>query len=445
LNEKKNLLKNIFLNALNSVEPSKLIENKIKFKKSENQECNILEILNEQFFLNEFKNTYVFGSGKASVSMSDSFLDLCDENQVKIKETMVISDVEEHYNPKITVLKAEHPVPIKDSFESSKILFEKLKSLDTDDFFVYFLSGGTSSMLEIPVDDVSENEINEVYKTLLNYSIDIENINFIRTKFSKIKGGQINKYIKASGVIILMSDVIDNRLDVIGSAPFFGMKSNKKLCKTLQEFGLEEKFSPNVTSFIHQVENYNLEEINNKFPHFIIGSNDTMLQNIAEITKKISNNEIDTFILSDNLRGEAKEVAKVLFSIAKTFKYKNTVDLPVLLIFGGETTVNLKNKHGQGGRNQELALAFLNELKDETNITFLSAGTDGIDGNSSATGAVVDSSTYLESRNLRLNIIDYLSNNESFKFFQKTNSLITTGKTGVNLMDITLILVESEF
>ena len=146
--------------------------------------------------------------------------------------------------------------------------------------------------------------------------------------------------------------------------------------------------------------------------------------------------------MSSQLHGEAKEVAKVIISIGKEIKQnKNPFNPPACLLFGGETTVNVVG-NGKGGRNQEIVLSALKEIKNEEGIVFLSAGTDGIDGNSDADGAVVDKNSYIKAKNLKLNIDEYLKNNDSYNFFKKTEDLIITGKTGTNVMDIQILIVE---
>lgn len=111
------------------------------------------------------------------------------------------------------------------------------------------------------------------------------------------------------------------------------------------------------------------------------------------------------------------------------------------ILFGGETTVTVTG-NGKGGRNQELVLSALKEIKDTNGIVLLSGGTDGIDGNSDAAGAVITADSYRKALSLDLNIDQYLENNDSYSFFKKTGDLIFTGKTGTNVMDIIVMIVE---
>jgi glycerate-2-kinase len=111
------------------------------------------------------------------------------------------------------------------------------------------------------------------------------------------------------------------------------------------------------------------------------------------------------------------------------------------LISGGETTVIVKGS-GKGGRNTELALSFAMEIEGVDGITFLSAGTDGTDGPTDAAGAIVDGQTITKAKSLGLDPQVYLDNNDSYNFFKETDSLIITGPTGTNVMDIQVVVVE---
>ncbi|NPA53883.1 MAG: glycerate dehydrogenase, partial [Aquificae bacterium] len=157
--------------------------------------------------------------------------------------------------------------------------------------------------------------------------------------------------------------------------------------------------------------------------------------------EKAQKQRLKTYIMTSQMKGEAKEVAKVLASIGKEIKTsQNPFSPPVCLLFGGETTVTVKGK-GKGGRNQELVLAFLKGIKDLKGIYFLSGGTDGIDGNSDAAGAYIDENTYKKVKEKNLNINQYLENNDSYTFFKETKNLIFTGYTGTNVMDISIMLI----
>jgi glycerate 2-kinase len=145
--------------------------------------------------------------------------------------------------------------------------------------------------------------------------------------------------------------------------------------------------------------------------------------------------------MTSRLRGEAGEIAKSIVAVGEEIiSAGRPFNAPACLIFGGETTVTVHGD-GKGGRNQEMCLSALNEIRNRPDMAFLSAGTDGIDGSSKAAGAVVDCRSYEKSLSLGLNIEDYLRRNDSNGFLEQTGDLIVTGPTGTNVMDITILLV----
>jgi hydroxypyruvate reductase len=148
-----------------------------------------------------------------------------------------------------------------------------------------------------------------------------------------------------------------------------------------------------------------------------------------------------TLVLSTFLEGEARQVARVHAAIAKEIRATGRpAKAPACVISGGETTVTIRGK-GLGGRNQEFALAVAIDIAGLHDVAILSAGTDGTDGPTDATGAIADGGTLARAETLGLNAPAYLMNNDSYHFFEATGDLIKTGPTGTNVADIQLILV----
>ena len=178
---------------------------------------------------------------------------------------------------------------------------------------------------------------------------------------------------------------------------------------------------------------------NDRIRHFVVASNRRALDTIRREAIGLG---FTARIMTAALEGEAREVAKVLVAMAREVRDHHTpFQPPACLLFGGETTVQVKGG-GRGGRNQELALAGLKAIGNHENVVLFAAGTDGIDGNSEAAGAVADAMVYQAAQQKGLAIDTYLDNNDANGFFQATGGLITTGPTGTNVMDIIIILVK---
>ncbi len=413
----KKIIKDILVQAIDNVRPHKLIQNKISFKNG-----NLLTE-NKKIPLDKYKKIYICGSGKASIEMATALQQILGD---KIKEGIIIYNQNHEKIKNIKILKGSHPIPEENSLKSTKILCDFLKKLDKDDFLIYLLSGGSSALLEMLPEDVSLDELKNLTEIMLKSGMTIEEINTLRKRISLVKGGKLLNYIKCDGICIVLSDVIGDDLRYIGSGPLFPEKDDFEPQKILEKYNIEDKIPEKIKKYFGK--SHNLPK--DKFPHFIIGSNLDFLKAIKKLLKKEANIEAD--ILTTYLKGEAREIAKVIVSIGKFLKKP--------LIFGGETTVTVKGD-GKGGRNQEIVLSALLELQYEKNFIFASIASDGIDGNTNAAGAIIDKNTIKKVNNLNLEILEYLKRNDSYSFFQQTEDLIITGITGTNVLDATFIYI----
>ena len=184
----------------------------------------------------------------------------------------------------------------------------------------------------------------------------------------------------------------------------------------------------------------NGNEIFDNTQNVIVGSNRIALEAAEKRAREMGYN---TIILSSLVEGESREVAKFFAAIAREVSHTGTpVPKPACIIAGGETTVTIKGK-GKGGRNQEFALSAAMEIEGCEGVVILSAGTDGTDGPTDATGAIVDFNTCKDARKeFRLNPEEFLNKNDSYNFFKKSGEHIITGPTMTNVMDIMISLVK---
>jgi glycerate-2-kinase len=171
--------------------------------------------------------------------------------------------------------------------------------------------------------------------------------------------------------------------------------------------------------------------------HNILIANNFMASNKAK--EKAEELGYNAVIFSTKIEGEARKVGKKIATIANEIIKEPSVEKPTAVIFGGETTVTVKGQ-GKGGRNQELALATSMKI-DGISCLVATLGTDGIDGPTEAAGAIVDGNTYRRAKKKGLEPEKYLSENDSYNFFNILGDLIITGPTGTNVNDLALILV----
>ncbi|WP_456400217.1 glycerate kinase type-2 family protein [Persephonella sp.] len=421
----------IFLRSISSVHPSVLIPEAVSL------DGKILRVYNTEFKIPQ--KIYVFGSGKASVEMAKAVEKVLGS---VIKGGVVVCNYYEKLE-KIDVIEGSHPIPSEKSLKAGEILLNELSKLRNDDFFIFLLSGGSSALIEKPIPPITVEDLQKTTQLLLEKSIPIEEINIVRKHLSMIKGGRLGAATKGKGVVLIISDVIDDDLFTIGSAPLYYDKSTyKDAYQILKRYNLFDKIPTTVREVILKGIN---EEINDtpksenpNITHIIIGSNLKALSKCKKFAEELGFN---SYIFTSMMKGESREVAHLISAIGlEVCKRENPVKKPACILFGGETTVNVKGT-GKGGRNQELVLSALSDIKDTEDIVILSGGTDGIDGNTDAAGAFADSEVYKTAVEKNLNLNSYLNNNDSYNFFKETNSLIFTGKTGTNVMDITILLV----
>ncbi len=403
MNHKENL-KRLFLKGVEAVKPE-----------------------NFEFEHIEHKNIYLFGSGKAAISMSKAFIQ---QNITTIKESFVVSNYHEEVKD-IEVFVSSHPTPSTKSIIGARELKKRLSKLTKSDFFVYMLSGGTSALIEEPIEPISLDALSDLTNKLLLVGATIDEINIVRKHLSFVKGGRLGVSTKASGIVYVISDVIGDDLQTIGSAPFYFDTSTCLDAKSiLIRYDLWEKVDKSIQNVINLCNHETPKKENSKIKHKIIASNTLALDAIKKEAFDIG---YDAKIVTHKLYGDVHEVAKKILQTARDVQS----DRPLCLLFGGESTVKVKG-NGKGGRNQELALWVLKELKKGEKYTFLSAGTDGIDGMSDSAGAIVDEKD-------KHNDIDiYLQNSDSHHYHKHYNTLLTTAQTGTNVMDI-MILIKDEY
>jgi glycerate 2-kinase len=240
--------------------------------------------------------------------------------------------------------------------------------------------------------------------------------------------------------------VVGDRMDVIASGPFVPDQSTFR-----EAWAIIEKYE--FTDIPESIRGHLQEGLEGKIPETpkagdvvfsrvrnrVVGSNLLALESAKEEAERMG---YRTLLLSSMVEGETKEVARVHTAVAKEILASgHPLRVPACVISGGETTVTIRG-HGFGGRNQEFCLAAALDLMEmPPRVVVLSGGTDGNDGPTPAAGAIVDQQTVQRGIQAGLKAAEYLRNNDSFRFFEKTGDLLMTGPTKTNVMDVRLVLV----
>ncbi|MDH4944035.1 DUF4147 domain-containing protein [Sulfurimonas sp. C5] len=378
----KILLQKIFYKALEGVKADKIVKRNLSIDKE------YLKISNQKIKLNSFNKLYIFGVGKAAYFMAKEAEKILSN---RVSGGLIVS-LEKQNLSYVKTCRSTHPQMSEKSVDCANKLIKEIQKLQKDDLFIFFLSGGASAMIEKPVDEISFEEFQKISNALLVSGIDIKALNKIRKSISAIKGGKLAKFFKAKGYVQVLSDVIGDDLNTIGSAPLYP-----------------------------------------DFPHYIIGNNTIALERAKKYVKShVQKTKIVTTTLSTNSKAAAKMIAKEIETYNKEYD-------SFCLLFGGETTVEVQG-NGLGGRNSELALRLLNSSCITKDIFILCAGSDGKDGNSEGDGAFIDYDIYKKIKKQKLNPKEYLQRNDSFSFFHQLGYSFVTGLTGTNVMDFVIIL-----
>ena len=431
----------IFKHVLGTLDPEQLVKEKVSILDS------TLVVEEREYDLNNYENIYVVGGGKACAPMAKAMEDILGD---KIDDGLIVVKYN-HGLPlkKIETVEASHPIPDKNGVRGTSNILRLLSKTGEKDLIICLISGGGSALLVQPHKEITLQDIQTTSAELLACGAAIDEINTVRKHLSSIKGGQIAKAAYPSTLItLILSDVVGDPMDIIASGPTVPDESTfEDAYAIIQKYSLEEKMPNSACGFLKRGKMGKIEEtpeagneIFDNTQNIIVGSNRIALEAAEKRAREMGYN---TIILSSLVEGESRDAAKFLAAIAKEVSRTGTpIPKPACIIAGGETTVTIRGK-GKGGRNQEFALSAAMEIEGCEGVVILSAGTDGTDGPTDATGAIVDFNTCKDARvKFSRNPEEFLNNNDSYNFFKKTGEHIITGPTMTNVMDIMISLID---
>ena len=435
----RNSVEQIFRTGVKSVLPDKMIRKELKLK------ADNLFISGLSYRLSDIDHIYVIGAGKASALMAKE-VEAILGNRVT-EGHIVVKHGHGCELKHIRVTEAGHPTPDLPGFQATRDILKLVKKAGENDLVLCLLSGGGSSLLADYPENSTPDELIEMNQLLLKSGADIQEMNAVRKHLSQVKGGQLAKSIfPATLVSLILSDVIGDSLDVIASGPTSPDPATfQDAFKVLEKYRLMDKTPASIIQHIQKGLRGLVPEtpkagdpIFRKTYNLIIGSNRIALQ---AAQKKAIELGFSTSILTSELKGDAATAANYIVQIAVNKQNDNDSTLPLCLLLGGETTVQVTGT-GLGGRNQHLALCAAMLLTGIKGITLLSAGTDGNDGPTDAAGAVVDGDTVPKALSMDIDPVKYRIEFDSYHFFEQAGGHIITGSTLTNVMDMVVVLVE---
>jgi len=413
-----------------------------------------IHICGESFQLDSLQRIVVVGAGKAGAGMAAGVEASLSPPQVEAKLTGWVNVPADCQRPLQKIeLHAARPAgvnePTSDGVLGSQHILELVSSLTDDDLCLVLISGGGSALLPAPIVGITLEEKLAVTQFLMRSGATIQELNTVRKRLSRIKGGGLLRTAPAGRMIaLIISDVPDDPLDIIASGPTICDTSTPQdAIRVLERFTKRGASSGGIPDSIWRVLDHQAKSTATRsLPAIgchnqIIGNNQTALDAAATQARAIG---YEVRSLGTNRQGIAAEVGRELAELCLAAE-KEAKGTGICFLAGGEPIVKLAktDQPRRGGRNQEVALAagLRWQTEEISRLIVLSGGTDGEDGPTDAAGAFYDAQIQQQARERQLPLESFLAINDSYTFFAQVGGLLKTGPTHTNVMDLQVALI----
>lgn len=423
-----------------------------------------LWICEERLPLNSLGRIVVVGAGKAGAGMAAGLEEALGDRLLESdRVTGWVNVPEDCVRPlrKIT-LHGARPAGLNEPTEAgvrgANEILRRVESLEERDLVLCLISGGGSALLPAPVEGISLEDKQAITRHLSAAGANIQELNTVRKRLSRIKGGGLARTCRAGRLIALViSDVLGDPLDMIASGPTVEDASEPRAAlEVLEKFHAREAgIAPRVFDSLKRQASTGANTnrpTTARVSNHIIGNLAVAVDAAGVEAERRGYSHAMT--CATRPEGEAEQVGQKLAAMALQMRSE---DGPDCLITGGEPTVRLApaGQRGRGGRNQQLVLAALETLAAQDSgrgmdrvssnpldgLALLSGGTDGEDGPTDAAGALIDSAVWKSAQQQQLAPADYLRRNDAYTFFRATGGLIQTGPTHTNVCDVRVVVV----
>ncbi len=400
--------------------------------------------------LDRYKKVFVISFGKAAMTMLDALLDRL-PRKIHLRGVCCAPHMPKKRNWRIRYFTGGHPLPNEDSFAAAEAALKLLKRARKDTFVFFLISGGGSAMLELPRNPkISLDDTIAFHETLIASGASITEINTVRKYFSAVKGGRLALAApEAEKLSLLLADVPLKDLGSVASSPTLPDQSTLEGCRAvLTRYHLLEKFPSDVRAYFESLSSDVAAETHGAvadeaFKHTQF---DTLLSNHDFVNAARDRaQELSFRVVIDNACDDW-DYADASRYLLKRFHELRAQHPRLCLLSSGEVTVQLGPKPGCGGRNQQFTLASAFDLAkyEGQPLAVLSAGSDGIDGNSPAAGAIADTTTVARAREYHFDPEANLARYDTCPLFTALGDTIITGPTGNNLRDLRILLAARE-
>jgi hydroxypyruvate reductase len=436
LRQMRDMARTIFLRALAEASIGSA------FARHVHCERGVLRICDDLYDLQSYSRVFVVSIGKAGHTMVEALAHQVGESAL---EGIVASSVDPSAQVRgFRYFRGGHPTPNAESVHAAQSILKALDAQTAESLVIFLLSGGGSSLVEKPIDDeITLDNLIATYRVLVHSGGSIGEINAIRKHLSAVKGGRLARAaFPAQQVSLLVSDVPDNTPDALASGPTMPDSTSVEDCYRIAEkHGLLPQLPHSTRELLERRALDETPKSNDQVFHrsrwWPLLSNQTAVERARTAAERAGfTAHVDNSCDDWDYQNATEYLLKRLHELRSQGLIKEYGR--VCLISGGEVTVKVVNG-GVGGRNQQFALACATKIAGE-NITVLSAGTDGIDGNSSAAGAVVDGSTVARAKAQGLDVATAIAKFDAYPLFDTLGDTIETGPAGNNLRDLRILL-----
>ena len=371
---------------------------------------------------------YLVAAGKAAWQMASCAAGLLGE---RLSGGVVVTKYNHSKGeiPSCTVYEGGHPVPDENSFRGTQAAIDLVTGLQKEDTVVFLVSGGGSALFESPL--ISGEDLAGLTRQLLACGADIVEMNTIRKRMSRVKGGKFAQLCAPAQVYaIVLSDILGDPLDMIASGPAYPDRSTRE-----DAWAVVEKYGLELTEEMKALLDVETPKQLDNVETVITGSVRELCEAAAGACREKG---YETVVLTDLLCCQAREAGSFLASIAKSHENSGR---SLAFLAGGETVVRLTGS-GLGGRNQELALAAAPGIAGMKDTVVFSVGSDGTDGPTDAAGGMVDGQTEEKLTKAGLSVHQVLGDNDAYHALERVGGLIHTGPTGTNVNDVAVVLLK---
>ncbi len=426
--------------ALRAVEPSQCLRSAVKAKGSR------LSVSNFSCSLSRFSRVMLLAVGKASVPMLNTT-----RRMLRDFDTygILVAPKGHHLgkaDDRFECFLTGHPLPDREGLKASERVVEMVSSMGKSELLICLISGGGSAMLPAPAEGISIENKRALTDELVRSQATIHEINIVRRHLSRLKGGRLVQLCKASILSLIISDVPGNNLaDIASGLTAEDSSSYSDAVSILRRHNLWQRIPEDVrTHLMRGVRgtipdtpkpgSANFRRVHN----LIIADNQTAC---TAARRALANKHFPASLLTSSVEMDSANMGGLLATIAQErMRYRESKKSGAF-IFGGETTVRVTGS-GIGGRNQEAVLSGVQRISGIDGAVIAALGTDGIDGNSKAAGAVADGKTLMRARKTGMTPLPFLDNNDSYRFFRALDDNLVTGPTGTNVGDLYIVLCE---